>query len=131
MHDESLYAERALHAGARGYIMKQEAPDKVLVAIRRILDGEVYLSDRMAAQMLRGMAGARSSAKESPIERLSDRELEVFQLIGKGFGSREIAERLCLSVKTVETHREHIKQKLKLSGRGDLLRYAVEWATHH
>jgi len=130
MHAESLYAERALHAGARGYIMKQEAPDRVLTAIRKILQGDVYVSESMTAQMLRGLTGARAAEKQSPVERLSDRELEVFQLIGKGFGTREIADKLTLSVKTVETHREHIKQKLQLTGRGDLLRFAVEWSSN-
>ena len=129
MHHESLYAERALRAGARGYIMKQEAPDKVLVAIRKILAGDVYVSDSMATKMLRALSGRghAADAHESPIERLSDRELEVFRLIGKGFGTREIAEKLFLSVKTVETHREHIKSKLKIANKGELLRYAVQW----
>lgn len=128
MHPESLYAERALRAGAKGYIMKQEAPDKVLVALRRIAAGEVYVSEAMNAKMLKSMADRRSSAdQQSPVERLSDRELEVFRLIGKGFGTREIAEKLFLSVKTVETHREHIKEKLKLANKGEFLRYAVQW----
>ena len=131
MHHESLYAERALHAGAKGYIMKQEAPDKVLVAIRTILGGEVYVSEKMAARMLRTLSDRRAGQGASPIERLSDRELEVFRHIGKGFSSSEIAEQLCISVKTVETHREHIKDKLKLPNKGDLLRYAVEWAAEN
>jgi DNA-binding NarL/FixJ family response regulator len=131
MHHESLYAERALHAGAKGYIMKQEAPDKVLVAIRTILGGEVYVSEKMAARMLRTLSDRRSGQGTSPIERLSDRELEVFRHIGKGFSSSEIAELLCISVKTIETHREHIKNKLKLPNKGDLLRYAVEWAAEN
>jgi DNA-binding NarL/FixJ family response regulator len=131
MHHESLYAERALHAGAKGYIMKQEAPDKVLVAIRTILGGEVYVSEKMAARMLRTLSDRRSGQGASPIERLSDRELEVFRHIGKGFSSSEIAELLCISVKTIETHREHIKNKLKLPNKGDLLRYAVEWAAEN
>jgi DNA-binding NarL/FixJ family response regulator len=128
MHPESLYAERALRAGAKGYIMKQEAPDKVLVALRRIVAGDVYVSDTIAAKMLRTMTDRRGAEPhESPVERLSDRELEVFRYIGKGFGTREIAEKLFLSVKTVETHREHIKAKLKLANKGELLRYAVQW----
>ena len=128
MHPESLYAERALRAGAKGYIMKQEAPDKVLVALRRIVAGDVYVSDAIAAKMLKSMTDRRGSQPhESPVERLSDRELEVFRYIGKGFGTREIAEKLFLSVKTVETHREHIKAKLKLANKGELLRYAVQW----
>lgn len=127
MHHESLYAERALHAGAMGYIMKQEAPDRVLVAVRRILTGEVYLSEKMSARMLRSLTDRRSGTEASPIDRLSDRELEVFRLVGKGFSTSEIAEQLFLSAKTVETHREHIKQKLKLARKGELLRYAVQW----
>lgn len=127
MHHESLYAERALHAGAKGYIMKQEAPDRVLTAIRTILTGEVYVSEKMAARMLRTLADTRSGDQRSPIERLSDRELEVFRLIGKGFSTSEIAEQLFLSAKTVETHREHIKGKLQLAKKGELLRYAVQW----
>ena len=131
MHDESLYAERALHAGAKGYIMKQEAPDRVLTAIRTILAGEVYVSEKMGARMLRSLADKRSGSNASPIERLSDRELEVFRLVGKGFSTSEIAEQLFLGVKTVETHREHIKLKLKLIKKGELLRYAVQWSTEN
>ena len=129
MHHESLYAERALHAGARGYVMKQEAPDKVLVAIRTILGGEIYVSEKMAAKMLRTLADQRSgAAPASPIERLSDRELEVFRLMGKGYSSGEIAKQLCISVKTIETHREHIKGKFKLDDTGEMRRVAIEWA---
>jgi DNA-binding NarL/FixJ family response regulator len=131
MHHESLYAERALHAGAKGYIMKQEAPDKLLVAIRTILRGQVYVSEKMAARMLQTLSDRRAGQGASPIERLSDRELEVFRHIGKGFSSSEIAEQLCISVKTIETHREHIKDKLKLTNKGNLLRYAVEWAAEN
>ena len=127
MHHESLYAERALHAGAKGYIMKHEAPDKVLEAIRTILRGEVYVSEKMTAKMLLTLSDRRSSKGESFIERLSDRELEVFRFIGKGFSSSEIAEQLCISIKTIETHRKHIKYKLKLTNKGDFLRFAVEW----
>ena len=132
MHHESLYAERALHAGARGYVMKQEAPDKVLVAIRTILRGEVYVSETMGAKLLRTIADVRSGeVAMSPIERLSDRELEVFRLIGKGYSSSEIAAQLHISVKTVETHREHIKEKLKLTDTGELRRIAIEWAAEN
>lgn len=131
MHHESLYAERALHAGARGYIMKQEAPDRVLTAIRTILAGEVYVSEKMAARMLRSLSDRRAGTEASPIERLSDRELEVFRLIGKGFSTSEIAEQLFLSAKTVETHREHIKEKLALAKKGELLRYAVQWCAEN
>jgi DNA-binding NarL/FixJ family response regulator len=130
MHPESLYAERAIHAGALGYVMKRESPDVVLKAIRQILTGEIYLSDKMSAQMLRTMSGPRQSQSESPVDRLSDRELEIFTLIGKGFSTREIAGKIFISVKTVETHREHIKEKLKIPDRGAFLRFAVEWAAN-
>ncbi len=111
MLDESLYAERSLRAGANGYIMKQEATDRVLVAIRRILDGEIYVSDRMANRMLhRFVGGAQQVEKRSPISDLSDRELEVFRLIGDGHGTRQIAQELHISVKTVESYQAHIKE---------------------
>jgi DNA-binding NarL/FixJ family response regulator len=134
MHDESLYAERALRAGALGYVMKQAAQDTVMTAIRRVLRGETYLSERMAAKLLRSFTGNRGSgggvaagpAESSPLERLSDRELQVFRLIGQGRSVKDIAEALFLSPKTVETHKEHIKQKLKLASSNDLLRYAIE-----
>ena len=131
MHHESLYAERALHAGARGYVMKQEAPDRVPAALRTILAGEVYVSEKMAARMLRAISDPRTKAAASPVERLSDRELEVFRLIGQGYSTSEIAGQLFLSPKTVETHREHIKDKLKLSKKGELLRYAVQWSAEN
>jgi len=103
MHDESLYAERALRAGARGYIMKQEATDRVIVAIRKVLTGQIYISQRMAEKMMNKLIGAASDVTNSPIESLSDRELEVFSLIGRGHGTRQIAEDLHLSIKTIET----------------------------
>jgi DNA-binding NarL/FixJ family response regulator len=131
MHDESVYAERALRAGAKGYIMKQEAPDRVLVALRTILAGEVYVSEKMAAQMLRALSDWRPGTAESPVERLSDRELEVFRLIGKGLSTSAIAEQLFISVKTVETHREHIKIKLKLTKKGDLLQQSIQWCAEN
>jgi DNA-binding NarL/FixJ family response regulator len=129
MHNESLYAERVLHAGARGYIMKHEAPEKVLDAIRRVLKGDVYVSERMAVQILRAATEPRPRQETSPVERLSDRELEVFLLIGKGFSSREIAKKLCRSVKTIETHREHIKDKLTIQDANEFRRFAMEWAS--
>src|SRR4051812_15221957 len=112
MHDESLYAERVLRAGAKGYVMKQEAPEKVMTAIRRVLAGEVYVSEKIAGRLLKAMSGTKGPASESPLDRLSDRELQVFRLIGSGLSVREIADKLFLSVKTIETHREHIKEKL-------------------
>jgi DNA-binding NarL/FixJ family response regulator len=127
MHDESLYAERVLRAGAKGYIMKQEGAEKVMVALRQILKGQVYVSDNMASKILQIFAGGRKNGSDSPMESLSDREFEVFQLIGQGRGTRQIAEDLHLSVKTVETHREHIKEKLKLKEAVSLLRFAVQW----
>jgi DNA-binding NarL/FixJ family response regulator len=129
MHDESLYAERALRAGALGYVMKQAPQETVMNAIRRVLNGETYLSEKMAARLLRSFTGARGAAADpeaSPLERLSDRELQVFRLIGQGRSVKDIAEALFLSPKTVETHKEHIKQKLKLASSNDLLRYAIE-----
>jgi DNA-binding NarL/FixJ family response regulator len=127
MHDESLYAERALRAGARAYLMKQEAPEQVLVALRRVLAGEIYVSHRMASRLLGQMAGARSSAGDSPLRGLTDRELEVFRRIGRGHGTRRIADELHLSVKTVESYRTHIKEKLGLRSAAELVRTAVEW----
>jgi DNA-binding NarL/FixJ family response regulator len=129
MHDESLYAERALRAGAKGYIMKVEATENVVTAIRKVLSGQIYVSDRMAAKMVRKLVGGRSQVGVSVIESLSDRELEVFQLVGRGFGTRQIAERLHLSVKTIETYRAHIKVKLDLEDASELLQYAIQWVS--
>jgi DNA-binding NarL/FixJ family response regulator len=130
MHDESLYAERVLRAGAKGYVTKQEAPEKVMTAIRRVLAGEVYVSERIAARLLKAVTGARGDGGQSPLDRLSDRELQVFRLIGGGMSVREIAEKLFLSVKTIETHREHIKDKLNLKSSSELLRYAVQYGVN-
>jgi DNA-binding NarL/FixJ family response regulator len=127
MHDESLFAERALRAGARGYVMKQEALDNVLVAIRRVLAGEIFVSNKIATKMLERMVDSDAKTVASPIDLLSDRELTVFRLIGQGQTTRQIAEKLHLSVKTVESYRSHIKEKLKLSGGTDLLKYAIQW----
>ncbi len=127
MHDESVYAERALRAGANGYIMKQEATDKVLVAIRRILQREVYISDRIASRMLRQIVSKSASPQVASIASLSDRELEVFRLIGDGHGTREIAEALRLSIKTVESYQAHIKDKLALPTARALVQRAIEW----
>jgi DNA-binding NarL/FixJ family response regulator len=128
MHDETTYAERALRAGANGYIMKQEATENVLVALRRILRHELYLSERIANRMLRQMVSGRSrEVSQAPIARLSDRELEVFRLIGGGLGTRQIAEELRISVKTVESYQAHIKGKLELQSSRDLVQHAIEW----
>lgn len=130
MHDESIYAERAMRAGANGYIMKQEATEKVLVAIRRILQGEVYLSDRLTNAMLQQYVRGASSAKESPLVNLTDRELEVFRLIGEGHGTRQIADELHLSVKTIESYQAHIKEKLALRNARELVQHAIEWTVN-
>jgi DNA-binding NarL/FixJ family response regulator len=127
MHDESVYAERALRGGAKGYIMKQAGADNLLVAIRKVLRGEVYVSDAMASRMLGAYVGDKGTTDKSPIDRLSDRELEVFELIGQGLGSRQIAEKLCVSIKTIESHREHIKEKLNLKNAAELVQRAVQW----
>ena len=130
MHDESIYAERAMRAGANGYIMKQEATEKVLVAIRRILQGEVYVSDRLTSTMLQQYVRGASQAKTSPLVNLTDRELEVFRLIGEGHGTRQIADELHLSVKTIESYQAHIKEKLALRNARELVQHAIEWTVN-
>ncbi len=127
MYDEALYAERVLRAGAAGYVMKQEATEKVLVAMRKVLSGGIYLSERMSSKFMHQLVGGgRTADGGSLIERLSDRELEVFGLIGEGRGTRQIAEQLHLSVKTVESHRAHIKEKLNLSSASELVHRAIQ-----
>ena len=128
MHDELIYAERALRAGANGYIMKQVATEKVLVAVRRILAGEIYVSDRIANRMLKHYITGAGTLRNSSIADLSDRELEVFRLIGEGHGTRQIAEALHLSVKTVESYQAHIKEKLSLRSARELMQHAIRWA---
>lgn len=128
MQDETLYAERALLAGARGYVMKHEATDNVIVAIRRVVGGQVYLSDKMAARLLETMVSGKPAPGTGAVDLLSDRELEVFQHIGRGLGTRQIAERLGVSVKTIETYREHIKTKLCLQSASELTHQAFVWA---
>lgn len=129
MYDESIYAERALRAGANGYIMKQEATEKVLVAMRRILnDREIYVSERLANKMLRQYVQAPSPPTRSPLDDLSDRELQVLRSIGDGHSTREIAEALYLSVKTIESYQSHLKDKLGLKNARELLQYAIELA---
>jgi len=127
MYDESLYAERVLRAGARGYINKEEAPENVIKAIREVLTGGVYLSPLMKDRLLDVMIGGAEGSEQSPVDTLSDRELEVFSLIGRGLTTREIANRLHLSVKTIETHREHLRSKLNISSSAELMRHAVQW----
>jgi DNA-binding NarL/FixJ family response regulator len=127
MHDELVYAERMLRAGARGYIMKEAGGEKLLAAIRHVLGGQVYVSERMSAMMLDAMTGRRPRGSHSPIEKLSNREFEIFQLIGQGKSSRDIAGLLHLSPKTVDVHRGHIKEKLELNDATSLVRHAVRW----
>jgi DNA-binding NarL/FixJ family response regulator len=127
MHDETIYAERMLSAGANGYIMKQACGEKMLEAIRRVLSGQFYVSEKMSAKIFEGLSGRRSQAGGSPMEKLSDREFEVFQLIGEGRSTQEIAKQLHLSAKTVEVHRLHIKGKLQLKTSSELIRHAVRW----
>ena len=129
MHDEKLFAERVLRAGALGYIMKQVAMDEVLVAIRRVIQGEVYVSPHMVTQLMRAHTQGRGVESDTPLASLSDRELEVFQLISEGHTRRQIATALHLSVKTVETHRAHIMRKLHLANATELNRFALQWAT--
>jgi DNA-binding NarL/FixJ family response regulator len=126
MYDESLYAERVLRAGAAGYVMKQEATEKVLSALRHVLTGGIYLSDKMSAKFMHQLVGGKALTGGSLVERLSDRELEVFGLIGQGRGTRQIAEQLHLSVKTIESHRAHIKEKLNLKSATELVHRAIQ-----
>ncbi len=127
MRDEGLYAERVLRAGARGYVTKEEGPGKVLEGVRKVLAGGIYVSDRMASKVMAKIVSGLDGTGESPVESLSDRELEVFELIGAGLPTREIAARLHISTKTVDSHREHIKQKLQLDSATDLLKHAIQW----
>jgi len=127
MHDEAIYAERSFRAGARGYVSKQQKDETLLAAIRCVLSGEQYLSPAMAARFARQFLGVPSQAKESPINGLTDRELAVFRLLGTGRGTRQIAEHLKLSVKTIESYREHLKAKLSLQSGSELLRAATLW----
>jgi len=128
MHDEMIYAERVLRAGGRGYIMKQEGGVKFIHAIRQVLAGQIYVSEKMSSRILEIFSGVKAKAGHSPVSKLSDREFEVFQLIGLGKGTRDIAEQLHLSVKTVEVHRANIKTKLEIKTATDLVRFAVRWA---
>jgi DNA-binding NarL/FixJ family response regulator len=127
MHDEALYCERALRAGARGYIMKREATKNVLQVIRCVLKGEMYLSERMAMMMAEKFVGGKPAATSSQVALLSDRELEAFQLLGRGCSTRQIAEEMHVGFKTAQTFRARIKEKLKLSSAAALLREATRW----
>ena len=127
MHDELLYAERALRAGARGYLMKEAGSEKMLTAIRHVLSGQVSVSERMQSKILSGMIGHQTKSTASPIEKLSDREFEIFRLLGEGKTTKEIAGQLHLSHKTVAVHRGHIKEKLSIANSNELVHQAVRW----
>jgi len=129
MHDESLYAERVLRAGAHGYITKQEATRNILRAIRRVLAGQIFLNETIASRIIGRLTSPRNEKDRGPIESLADRELQVFELTGRGLNTRQIAERLHIGVKTVETYRHRIREKLNLRDPADLLRSAIAW-TH-
>jgi len=127
VHDEQFYAERALRAGARGYLMKNMAGEEVFTALDRIRSGVLYVSPALKEKMLHRFVNGQPQALVSPVQTLSDREMEVFELIGEGFSTQAIASRLHLSVKTIDSYREHIKTKLNLSSGSDLLRHAIQW----
>jgi DNA-binding NarL/FixJ family response regulator len=127
MHEESLYADRVLRAGGRGYISKEEGGGKLMQAIRHVLGGKIYVSEQMSARILEIFSGSGSTAERSPVEELSDREFEVFALIGDGLSTRQIAERLYLSMKTVDAHRANIKEKLKIGANNELVSFAARW----
>ncbi len=127
MYDESIYAERVLRAGAKGYLMKKESAEKVITALRRVREGKLYVSDIIADKIINRISVKDQPPGRSPIDLLSDRELQIFQLIGKGLKSGEIAKQLSLSVKTIESHREQLKMKLKLESASSLAQFAIEW----
>ena len=127
MHDENIYAERVLRAGAKGYLMKQEAPEIIIDAIGQIIHGKIYISENMSARMLHRIADGQNPSESSPVNLLSDRELEVYRLIGKGSSTREIAQQLHISIKTVENHKAHIKEKLTINNSIELIQQATLW----
>ena len=129
MHDESLYADRVLRAGARGYITKHEGGEKLMVAIRHVLSGKIYVSESMSAHILEIFSGGHPGTDRSSIQNLSDREFEVFQALGEGLSSHEIAKKLHLSAKTVDVHRANIKTKLKINTTAELISFAARWTT--
>ncbi|NBC03194.1 MAG: response regulator [Bacteroidetes bacterium] len=126
-HDEELYAERAIRAGAKGYLMKLEAAEVMISAIRQILKGGIYLSEKIGNKLIMKMASGNSVNSDNPLDLLSDRELEVFELTGKGLSTKEIGKKLHISVKTVESHRANIKEKLQVNTANELMRHAVKW----
>jgi DNA-binding NarL/FixJ family response regulator len=127
MHDESLYVERVLRAGARGYVPKHSGAVKIVEAIRAVLNGRIYVSEEMSAHLLEQLCGRPSQQMRSPVEQLSDREFTVFELIGQGLSAHDIAQRLFLSAKTVDAHRANIKEKLKIKTTAELIAYAARW----
>jgi DNA-binding NarL/FixJ family response regulator len=127
MHDEAVYAERSLRAGARGYVTKQELDDTLLTAIHLLLDGEMYMSHRLEARLAAKFVSGRTLDTSSALDALSDRELQVFRLIGQGRSTRQIAETLHLSIKTIESHRQHIKGKLRIESTAELAQRATQW----
>ncbi len=127
LHDEEIYAERTIRAGARGFIMKGEATERIIVAVRRVLAGDIYLSDKMQAKVLHRMASGETAMPANPLEGLSDREIEVFELMGDGMKNQAIAAKLHISIKTVETYKSHLKTKLKLNDSTELMQHAVAW----
>jgi DNA-binding NarL/FixJ family response regulator len=127
MHDENLYAERALRAGARGYVMKDQAHEILIAAVRRVLEGDLYLSEKMKERMLHRFVSNKSDELTFSIDSLSDREMEVLGHIGNGYSTRQIAAKLNLSVKTIDSYREHLKIKLRLAKGADLVRHAIQW----
>jgi DNA-binding NarL/FixJ family response regulator len=129
MHDESLWGLRALRAGAKGYVMKAEAMENVLNAVRKVLQGEIHISPRFNDRLVFKAIQSIDNGMGSPVDKLSDRELEVLRLLGKGFGTRDVAGELHLSVKTIETHRAHIKEKLGFKDPGEMIRFAIDWVT--
>ncbi|MCX5634009.1 MAG: response regulator transcription factor [Phycisphaerae bacterium] len=128
VHDESLYAERALLAGAKAYLMKDEVSENIIKAIRTVLNGEIYVSDTISKKFLHKIAGDKAGTAKTPIESLSDREFEIFRLIGEGLKASQMAKQLHLSIKTIETYRARIKEKLNLANAAELLQYSIKWA---
>lgn len=129
VHDESIYAERALRAGARAYLMKEVVSENIVKAIRSVSKGEIYVSDTISKKFLHKIAGDKAATTKTPVENLSDREFEIFRLIGEGYKTSQIAKKLHLSVKTVETYRGRLKEKLNITDASKLLRYAIKWVS--
>ena len=130
MHDETLYALRSLRAGAKGYLMKAEALEQIVTAVRRVAEGNIYVTPRFSERLVFKAIQSLEGGMGSPVDRLSDRELEVLRLLGKGLGTRDIAHTLHLSVKTIETHRAHIKEKLGFKEAAEMVRFAIDWVVH-